>query len=119
MPIHAFVAYGDSMSDLPLFAALDNTVAVHADPALEVAARITYRGNDLREVSMISPAKVTRSMIAAQSLGGSGARQLGMCVIELVARAGDELDLVGGDCSPDEEVGFRHQSAPDPQQNHR
>ena len=43
------MAYGDSMSDQPLFAALDNTVAVNADPALETAARVTYRGDDLRD----------------------------------------------------------------------
>jgi phosphoserine phosphatase len=48
LPRRACVAYGDSMSDLPLFAMLDNTVAVNADPALERAARVTYRGGDLR-----------------------------------------------------------------------
>lgn len=48
LPTHACVAYGDSMSDQPLFAALDHTVAVNADPALEAAARVTYRGHDLR-----------------------------------------------------------------------
>ena len=31
----ALVAYGDSMSDIPLFAVLENTVAVNADAALE------------------------------------------------------------------------------------
>jgi phosphoserine phosphatase len=45
----ACVAYGDSMSDIPLFAVLENTVAVNADPALEQAARVAYRGEDLRE----------------------------------------------------------------------
>jgi phosphoserine phosphatase len=45
---HACVAYGDSMSDLPLFAVLENTVAVNADAALERAARVAYRGEDLR-----------------------------------------------------------------------
>ncbi len=49
LPRSACVAYGDSMSDLPLFAALDNTVAVNADPALEAQARVSYRGDDLRE----------------------------------------------------------------------
>ena len=45
----ACVAYGDSMSDEPLFAALANTVAVNADPRLEATARVAYRGDDLRE----------------------------------------------------------------------
>jgi phosphoserine phosphatase len=48
LPRHACVAYGDSMSDVPLFAVLQNTVAVNADPALERAARVVYRGEDLR-----------------------------------------------------------------------
>ncbi|MFZ1996949.1 MAG: HAD-IB family phosphatase [Solirubrobacteraceae bacterium] len=45
----ACVAYGDSWSDLPLFAVLENTVAVNADAALERTARVVYRGEDLRE----------------------------------------------------------------------
>jgi phosphoserine phosphatase len=49
LPRRACVAYGDSMSDLPLFAVLENTVAVNADSELERAARVTYRGEDLRE----------------------------------------------------------------------
>ncbi|MGH2893832.1 MAG: HAD family hydrolase [Solirubrobacteraceae bacterium] len=49
LPRSACVAYGDSMSDLPLFAVLQNTVAVNADTALERAARVAYRGEDLRE----------------------------------------------------------------------
>jgi phosphoserine phosphatase len=49
LPRRACVAYGDSMSDLHLFAVLDNTVAVNADAALERAARVAYRGEDLRE----------------------------------------------------------------------
>ncbi len=48
LPRSACVAYGDSMSDLPLFALLENTVAVNADAALERAARLAYRGVDLR-----------------------------------------------------------------------
>jgi phosphoserine phosphatase len=48
LPRSACVAYGDSMSDLPLFAVLQNTVAVNADVALERAARVAYRGEDLR-----------------------------------------------------------------------
>jgi phosphoserine phosphatase len=49
LPRRACVAYGDSMSDLPLFAVLENTVAVNADSELERAARVAYRGEDLRE----------------------------------------------------------------------
>jgi phosphoserine phosphatase len=49
LPRSACVAYGDSMSDLPLFAVLQNTVAVNGDAALEHAARVAYRGEDLRE----------------------------------------------------------------------
>jgi phosphoserine phosphatase len=46
---HACVAYGDSMSDQPLFTVLDNTVAVNADERLEASARAAYRGEDLRD----------------------------------------------------------------------
>jgi phosphoserine phosphatase len=49
LPRSACVAYGDSMSDLPLFALLENTVAVNADSELERTARVAYRGADLRE----------------------------------------------------------------------
>lgn len=49
LPAEACVAYGDSLSDGPLFAALRNTVAVNADPRLEASARVAYRGGDLRE----------------------------------------------------------------------
>lgn len=41
------VAYGDSMSDLPLFSELENTVAVNADDALEQVATFAYRGDSL------------------------------------------------------------------------
>lgn len=43
----ACVAYGDSGSDVELFAHLANSVAVNAVPGLVAAAE--YRGNDLRE----------------------------------------------------------------------
>ena len=45
----ACVAYGDSASDGPLFDALDHTVSVNGDARIEATARITYRGEDLRE----------------------------------------------------------------------
>jgi phosphoserine phosphatase len=41
------VAYGDSMSDAPLFRQLTNTVAVNADHHLADLAALSYRGNDL------------------------------------------------------------------------
>ncbi|MDT7789394.1 MAG: phosphoserine phosphatase [Pseudonocardiales bacterium] len=43
------VAYGDSSSDVPLFAEFHNTVAVNATDALREAAAVTYDGHDLRE----------------------------------------------------------------------
>jgi phosphoserine phosphatase len=36
-----------SMSDLPLFGVLENTVAVNADPSLEAIAAVAYRGESL------------------------------------------------------------------------
>lgn len=45
----ACVAYGDSMSDEPLFDHLCNTVAVDAPLALKAVARMAYRGDDRRE----------------------------------------------------------------------
>jgi phosphoserine phosphatase len=41
------VAYGDSMSDAPLFRHLANTVAVNADHHLADLAALHYRGGDL------------------------------------------------------------------------
>jgi phosphoserine phosphatase len=49
LPRAQCVAYGDSMSDLPLFGELQNTVAVNADEALERLASRAYRGDDLLE----------------------------------------------------------------------
>jgi len=43
------VAYGDSMSDLPLFGVLENTVAINADANLEQVASVAYRGDSLLE----------------------------------------------------------------------
>jgi phosphoserine phosphatase len=41
------VAYGDSMSDEPLFALLDHTVAVNASATLEQMAAVSYRGDNM------------------------------------------------------------------------
>lgn len=45
----ACVAYGDSLSDEPLFRALTRTVAVNASPALTAIATTSYEGGDLRD----------------------------------------------------------------------
>ena len=57
----ACVAYGDSWSDLQLFAELDNTVAVNADAALESIARVAYRGEDLTDAYAHGRALLERS----------------------------------------------------------
>ncbi len=49
VPKSRCVAYGDSMSDAPLFRHLDATVAVNADHHLEGLAAASYRGGDLTE----------------------------------------------------------------------
>jgi phosphoserine phosphatase len=41
------IAYGDSASDIPLFAALDDTVAVNGDARTRASARTVYDGDDL------------------------------------------------------------------------
>jgi phosphoserine phosphatase len=54
------VAYGDSMSDLPLFGALENTVAVNADENLERVAAVAYRGDNLLEAYEMARALLAR-----------------------------------------------------------
>ncbi len=44
------VAFGDSMSDVPLFKTLVHTVSINGSPELEKLAKYKYRGNDLYEV---------------------------------------------------------------------
>lgn len=41
------VAYGDSLSDMPLFATLTHTVAINANEALSARSSMHYRGDDL------------------------------------------------------------------------
>ncbi|MFI1103299.1 HAD family hydrolase [Streptomyces melanogenes] len=53
------VAYGDSMSDVELFAAVPVSVAVNADRHLAGRATHTYTGGDLREAYAL--AQVTRA----------------------------------------------------------
>mgnify|MGYP001420376458 CR=1 FL=1 len=43
------IAYGDSMGDAPLFAAVPTSVAVNAGPRVNALADHAYRGHDLRE----------------------------------------------------------------------
>ncbi|GAA3219324.1 hypothetical protein GCM10010468_43310 [Actinocorallia longicatena] len=47
LPLDRVVAYGDSMSDAPLFRHLPWTVAVNADHHLADLATVSYRGGDL------------------------------------------------------------------------
>ncbi|GAA4144108.1 HAD-IB family phosphatase [Actinomadura keratinilytica] len=49
LPRTRCVAYGDSMSDAPLFRHLTHTVAVNADHHLSDLASIDYRGSNLTE----------------------------------------------------------------------
>lgn len=49
LPRWRCVAYGDSMSDAPLFRHLTKTVAVNADHHLAELAAVSYRGDDLTE----------------------------------------------------------------------
>jgi phosphoserine phosphatase len=55
------VAYGDSMSDAPLFRQLANTVAVNADQDLAELATLSYRGNDLTEAYELGRFLLTRN----------------------------------------------------------
>ncbi|GAA1755044.1 MULTISPECIES: HAD-IB family phosphatase [Streptomonospora] len=47
LPLHNCVAYGDSMSDAPLFGHVAHSVAVNADHHLAGIARAEYRGTSL------------------------------------------------------------------------
>jgi phosphoserine phosphatase len=49
LPLSQCVAYGDSMSDAPLFRRLANTVAVNADHHLADLAAVSYRGDSLAD----------------------------------------------------------------------
>jgi phosphoserine phosphatase len=50
---HQCIAYGDSVSDLDLFATLPHTVAVNPSPGLAALAAARYDGHDLREAYVI------------------------------------------------------------------
>ena len=49
MSAHECVAYGDSSSDLGLFATLPHTVGVNPTPELGALAAARYVGTDIRE----------------------------------------------------------------------
>jgi phosphoserine phosphatase len=54
------VAYGDSMSDAPLFRQLTKTVGVNADHHLAELATLSYCGNDLAEAYVLGRVLLTR-----------------------------------------------------------
>jgi len=55
------VAYGDSSSDLGLFATLPHTVAVNPTPALEALAATRYVGVDIREAYALGRQLISRT----------------------------------------------------------
>ncbi len=44
------VAFGDSMSDYPLFDVVEQTISVNGDDRINNCARYSYQGNDLNEL---------------------------------------------------------------------
>jgi phosphoserine phosphatase len=61
LPLSRCVAYGDSMSDAPLFRWLANTVAVNADHHLAELAAVSYRGDDLADAYALGRALLAES----------------------------------------------------------
>lgn len=59
------VAYGDSMSDVPLFSHLKATIAVNADAHLDGLAAISYHGGDLTEAYALARTLITSSARSA------------------------------------------------------
>ncbi|SDR31061.1 phosphoserine phosphatase [Arthrobacter crystallopoietes] len=55
------VAYGDSSSDLGLFASLPHTVAVNPTPELEALAATRYVGTDIREAYSLGRQLIAKS----------------------------------------------------------
>ncbi|MET7328878.1 haloacid dehalogenase-like hydrolase [Nonomuraea sp. NPDC005650] len=53
------LAYGDSMSDAPLFRHLTNTIAVNADHHLADLSALDYRGGDLTEAYRLARTLLT------------------------------------------------------------
>lgn len=84
VPKSRCVAYGDSMSDAPLFRHLDATVAVNADHHLEGLAAASYRGDDLTEAYALGRALLT----GATGTAGRPEPATGSVPAEEVAPAG-------------------------------
>lgn len=49
LPFQESVAFGDSVSDIPLFQTLEHTVAVNGDMSIKTQAKFHYEGFDLLE----------------------------------------------------------------------
>ncbi|MEV6849329.1 hypothetical protein [Actinoplanes sp. NPDC051411] len=67
LPVSRCVAYGDSLSDAPLFAHLTATVAVNADHHLENRATASYRGRSLLEAYVLGRAHLGAAHPPSQS----------------------------------------------------
>lgn len=65
------VAYGDSSSDLGLFAALPHTVAVNPTPQLEALAAARYVGTDIREAYSLGRQLIANSTTETVTEGSS------------------------------------------------
>lgn len=61
LPRSCCVAYGDSLSDVPLFRHLTATVAVNADEHLDGLAAASYHGRDLGEAYAVARALIPSS----------------------------------------------------------
>lgn len=59
LPPDRCIAYGDSMSDAPLFRHLANTVAINADHHLADIAALDYRGDDLTQAYALARTLLT------------------------------------------------------------
>jgi phosphoserine phosphatase len=60
------VAYGDSLSDFPLFQFLPHTVAVNAAPTLRAIAAAAYEGNDLWDAYALGRSLLERNTKAVK-----------------------------------------------------
>jgi phosphoserine phosphatase len=69
LPRSHCVAYGDSLSDAPLFGHLDNTVAVNADHHLTGLAARVYDGDDLTAAYRLARGLLTGSATATDGSG--------------------------------------------------
>ncbi|GAB3673546.1 hypothetical protein GCM10027589_43380 [Actinocorallia lasiicapitis] len=61
LDLERVVAYGDSMSDAPLFRQVRRTVAVNADHHVAGLAAVSYQGTDLRAVYALGRALASTS----------------------------------------------------------